>query len=267
MNEITQQTLETIVPSFRNATDEIFNKVHDRLDFIQTKLYSDLELEGISISPNIEKIIVRHVCYAAAFHTIAQLDLVLTPTGFGIVSNQHVAPASRERTAALSSRLYQDASDSFDLLIDLLRGTDWSGTQSASSLISRFVYSPTVARRSGMSQEMYGNEFAQSAHKLSLGEAYLSASISVELYNHIVSQLRSGSRLTSHEQHIFHLGCKLVASIASDRSGSHILRDSLREYLERYADEIIQYKTSTLYSSLHGQRYENKQEDTAYFFG
>ena len=33
----------------------------------------------------------------AMLHAVPQLDLVLTPNGFGIVSNSNIAPASKER--------------------------------------------------------------------------------------------------------------------------------------------------------------------------
>lgn len=34
-------------------------------------------------------------------HAVPQLDLILTPNGFGIVSNQNIAPASKERIERL----------------------------------------------------------------------------------------------------------------------------------------------------------------------
>ena len=37
----------------------------------------------------------------AMLHAIPQLDLILTPNGFGIVSNQNIAPASKERIERL----------------------------------------------------------------------------------------------------------------------------------------------------------------------
>ena len=41
------------------------------------------------------------VASEAMLHAIPQLDLILTPNGFGIVSNQNIAPASKERIERL----------------------------------------------------------------------------------------------------------------------------------------------------------------------
>ena len=49
--------------------------------------------------------LVKRIVVNDAFHrAIPYLDLVLTPNGFGIVSNQNVAPASKERVASLRAQ-------------------------------------------------------------------------------------------------------------------------------------------------------------------
>ena len=48
-----------------------------------------------------EAVIVNHALY----HAIPALDLVLTPNGFGIVNNQNVVPASKERVESLRQSL------------------------------------------------------------------------------------------------------------------------------------------------------------------
>ena len=45
------------------------------------------------------------VAHEAMLRAVPSLDLVLTPNGFGIVSNQNVAPASRERVSRLIASL------------------------------------------------------------------------------------------------------------------------------------------------------------------
>lgn len=71
------------------------------------------------------KAIVRRIVVLHAFHNaVPSLDLVLTPNGFGVVSNQNVAPASRERVKALLDSLIISRDESINTLWQLLKGND-----------------------------------------------------------------------------------------------------------------------------------------------
>lgn len=61
------------------------------------------------------------VCEALR-NAVPSLDLVLTPNGFGVVSNQNIAPASKERVARLVASLAEQRDDLLELFIPLLVG-------------------------------------------------------------------------------------------------------------------------------------------------
>lgn len=66
----------------------------------------------------------------AFLRAVPSLDLVLTPNGFGIVSNNTIAPASRERIDRLLSSLEYNRDFALDnLLRTLLQDADWRTTQ------------------------------------------------------------------------------------------------------------------------------------------
>ena len=56
----------------------------------------------------------------AMIHAIPQLDLILTPNGFGIVSNQNIAPASKERIERLLLSLEKLCDDTLQIILSLL---------------------------------------------------------------------------------------------------------------------------------------------------
>ena len=65
----------------------------------------------------------------AMLHAIPQLDLVLTPNGFGIVSNSNVAPASKERVERLLSSLEKMRDDTLQVLLPMLTAeAAWADT-------------------------------------------------------------------------------------------------------------------------------------------
>ena len=56
----------------------------------------------------------------AMLHAVPQLDLILTPNGFGIVSNQNVIPASKERIERLLLSLEKQRDDALAVILTLL---------------------------------------------------------------------------------------------------------------------------------------------------
>ena len=54
-------------------------------------------IAGYTDSNPIKPLVSRLVVNQAFLAAVPSLDLVLTPNGFGIVSNQNIAPASKER--------------------------------------------------------------------------------------------------------------------------------------------------------------------------
>ena len=65
----------------------------------------------------------------AMLHAIPQLDLVLTPNGFGIVSNSNVAPASKERVERLLASLEKMRDDTLQVLLPMLTAeAAWADT-------------------------------------------------------------------------------------------------------------------------------------------
>ena len=63
----------------------------------------------------------------AMLHAVPQLDLVLTPNGFGIVSNANMAPASKERVERLFLSLEKMRDDTLAVLLPLLtQETAWA---------------------------------------------------------------------------------------------------------------------------------------------
>lgn len=66
------------------------------------------------------------VAHEAMLRAVPSLDLVLTPNGFGIVSNQNVAPASRERVERLMASLEACRDNAIEqMILFLFREADW----------------------------------------------------------------------------------------------------------------------------------------------
>lgn len=91
----------------------------------------------------------------AFVRAIPSLDLVLTPNGFGIVSNSNVAPASKERVERLLMQLKDNRDTYLQTLLDVLPlRMEWQGTEQqrffAATLFPNLDIVEHVGRKEGV---------------------------------------------------------------------------------------------------------------------
>ena len=122
-----------------------------------------------------------HIVAVDAFRrAIPSLDLILTPNGFGIVSNQNIVPASADRVKRLIDSLLTNRDSLANTLLDsLAKRTDWLETEQASFFGASLWPDLELSRLAGHSNELW-------AHYQSLRLQVLS--IEQELAEHFVSE-------------------------------------------------------------------------------
>ena len=70
------------------------------------------------------------VVYEAFRRALPHLDVILTPNGFGIVSNTNIAPASKERVARLLDTLLENRDAAISQVLSLVPAeTGWLSTE------------------------------------------------------------------------------------------------------------------------------------------
>ena len=116
----------------------LFDKIEPHLqvaeDWLTANFLSAPVLEMLSTSgDDATNKLLHHARIAevaeAMLHAIPQLDLVLTPNGFGIVSNSNVAPASKERVERLLCSLEKMRDDTLQVLLPMLTAeAAWADT-------------------------------------------------------------------------------------------------------------------------------------------
>ena len=109
--EITRNDFEEAIPVATTKNNDIFEMIET---YIKTAIYEVAEKilgeAGVNaVNEGKNKMLVRFVkqlvCYDAFLPHFRSLDLVLTATGFGVVSTQDLTPASKARVDALKSLL------------------------------------------------------------------------------------------------------------------------------------------------------------------
>lgn len=91
-----------------------------------------------------------YILLTAFADAVPFLDLVVTPTGFGVVSTDAIAPASKERVERLIATTRQSAEDTLDLLLEHLRRYEqWRSSERGAYFGATFLSSPKDAKAAG----------------------------------------------------------------------------------------------------------------------
>lgn len=211
--------------------------------------------------------VVAFACASAFENAIPQLDLVLTATGFGIVSNQNVAPASTERVNALRKQLHGVASAAFDRILDELRdATD------VTKLTTYYVYWHSLfwqalfMRYFGIAQPTRDDLIVNSKAIVAGTERVVNI-ISEAQYEVLLKEEAAHVDLPPYHQQMLHLCRQAVAAWATNDGTYRMLRDAIITLMESNPDHFEAYMQSSNYQANHFEPYANRQDDTCYFFG
>lgn len=213
------------------AAQTIFD---DALDTAQQDLVADII--GTDLETQLEnraqadaallKLCQRIISIAAFLASIPELDVVLTDAGFGVVSNQDMAPASKERVAALTGALQKRLDESKDRLVTFLMKTEayiaWRGTEEfariSDGLILTFTEFRDVAVFSPRTAELYPkswSEFLRLNAALNVAlTADVAAYISPEYATELLEKVRDNEAMGANEKKVLQLVKVAIASIA-----------------------------------------------------
>ena len=146
----------------------------------------------------LEKLVACHAYMTA----IPSLDLVLTPNGFGIVSNQTVVPASRERVAALIASLESQRDAAIEaLILRLSSRADWQQSEQGKYFAATMFPFLNLCRRLAIRDHIW-DSYQQLRERLIkienvLADTYYSQPQMQIFRQHVITQCRTANNLES----------------------------------------------------------------------
>jgi hypothetical protein len=250
--------------------DALFDRLDDYVEQgtqLVARILGDL-YDTLDESTTIGRLCQRVACLAAYEASIPHLDLVLTDNGFGVVSNQNVAPASMDRVRRLQQRVKDSRDDAIDDLIDELRGNaDWSSSTEAIALFASLVWNARHQLPMMGFPDGHRTQLTELRPKINAAEEVLRQKMSDSLFNELCSALRlrevAGLQGSVISKALFFIG----AHIAGDSRAARFHLAKLVEFLEAHLTEFPTYTASTAHQANAFTPYENKKDDTTYFFG
>jgi len=256
---ITSQ-IETWRDKFRRlASPEIF----DRLDEPDAAPVGD-DYDRLT---RLRRHIVGAICSLAFWEAIPQLDLVLTPTGFGVVSNQNVAPASAERVKALRTQIRRQGLLYFEEALEELRRLGAPEKSPACARFFRSIFWKSAHLHVfGIPQPTYDDLVAK-LPEINRAQMALAKIISPELMAALISAEASASATPLQEILMSMLRVLCVYDIGGNPELWRSQRLAVIGFIEEHLDDFPEYRDSNTYQANHLKPYENKAGDPCFFFG
>lgn len=222
---------------------------------------------GYTDSNNIKILCYRLVVADALRRAIPSLDIVLTPNGFGVVSTQNLAPASKPRVDRLVGSMLTHRDDCIAALLPELVGASKWLTSSQASFFGATLFPDlgivdAVGGATGSKWERY-LELRSKAIDLeaSLAEEWLSP----ELTKHLCeNNLRK--TLNDCEAEVVRLvQAQIIAYLTNGSFSTRRLADIVN-YIRQRPDDFPLWHNSATAELFSPPIFKNQKESTGYFF-
>lgn len=268
--EITKDDFELAVPVARSVKDHVFRSlyviIHATSDRLQEEILGEAGCEAIKNEKDslLASLFKQYVCIDAFISEMRGLDVVLTSTGFGVVSTNDTAPASKQRVDAVEGELRVKRLQTKDLLLlELFKVKGWSDSP------QRLILVPTLFMFS-MLKEMAGigrpKEEDWSAAQVQLIDAdlFLREHVSDDYMDELLQELCSDSLSDANRVLVYKIRRFLGMKIQGNHAAAMAYYRDIINTMERDLEHYQTYAGSSAYELNHLKPYENTAEKSAF---
>lgn len=217
---------------------------------------------------HLRRLLRKVIAYDAMHRAIPNLDLVLTPNGFGIVSNSNIAPASRDRVDRLMGSMiaHRDAAIA-QLLRDLPRIEPWVPTETASFFYATLFPDFSLCKMLGVKENLWDNFLSLREQVIpiehQLAEKYFSEELLDALRYEWCTTQDSMSKARAHVVKL--IQANVISIVKGNAPDLHALADIVNFIRGREADftEWVNSDTALLYVPIN---FKNTKRSGGYFF-
>lgn len=197
---------------------------------------------------------------------LPSLDLVLTSTGFGIVSNGNIAPASAERVARLSESLLLLRDNLIDeLLSQLSQNASWCETPQGHYFSATLFPSLELSRLAGHTSDLWEHYRTLRQQVLSveyeLATKYISEALYARFRQHVLRQ-----SLTASELPIVVNLKNIEIELLAGKPLNYVLLTSLVNDIRSNPDDFPEWQSSPTAQLFCRPSFQNTKESHGYWF-
>lgn len=269
MEEISLDEYMATMPTGLQASPEVYERLRPALEEAAEQTADDTlgdsGLQAMATDSLLRACFARHVAYAATLASMDELNIVLTPTGFGIVSNETTAPASKDRTESLREDLRHQLAKADGRLIDRLTRLDsWADSRQAARSISAVVWNIADAERR-LDRQLQSDEWRTLQVAANDVHQRMVCLVGRRQMEALLQRIRSHQWEQPYTSAIDMIE-ELTFKEALHSPGQHELERELLRWMERYPEQFADYMDSDEYEANHWQRFQNQQDAAAFCF-
>lgn len=274
--EITKTDFERAVPAAREPKGKIFDVMQDaimnKVEVIGCHILGEPGIAAVEDSEStmgeiLRPLVKQLACVMAFLEEMRGLDLVLTATGFGVVSTNDTAPASKMRVDALDGDLRRkEWLLRSDLLTHLFKVDGWADTEQRHINVCTLFYRFTMLEQYAGISRPKPEDWSTNVSAMLAADAYLRKHVGNAYMDELIAQLTSHS-LSSQNIHIVILCQQFIGAwIAQNHQLKQEVYMRLINRLEADLSLYPTYADSEAYRLNHFKPYENHAEDSAFHF-
>ena len=213
------------------------------------------------------------VVYEAFRRALPHLDIILTPNGFGIVSNTNIAPASKERTNRLLDALLDNRDTALLQVLSLLSGHDsWLTSSQAEFFRATMFPNLEVTLRFPKPESRWKLYLTLRDKAITIEQFFAAQYLSVELMDVLRSEVQSGQYRSMLHQKV----CRILQAVeirclqSSDPTAwmhfEHGALSDLVNTIRNSPEDFPEWHTSSTAELYNPPVFENKKESKGFWF-
>lgn len=274
LNEITKEVFEANVPAAKmpERNTSVYGRMQESISVAYKELVQEVIGEGyvnlIDTDAALKGECIREVCLNAFIRTCRSLDLVLTATGFGVVSTESTAPASKSRVDALIEEMgVKRLLARNEIVRRMTRAEGWGTSAQAKNCIPTLFWSPMQLEKY-TTMSLTTENWQKAKGRATTASEMLSDEISMEYMEELLVKLRKND-MDNADIIVMYKGVRFMAEYISHDEMTLACKAMLRnivEVMETYKESYPTYMQSRLYARRHAEKYQNRKEDPTFFF-
>ena len=269
--KITKQAFDLAIPAAKEPKGSVFakleSKINEEIGDIAVDKLGDIGTAAANNFPSgkLAATVRALACVEVFLREMRGLDLVLTESGFGIVSTNNTAPASKMRVDALDGELRVKRLHLMDELLEecfRLEGWYQQGLVMIDTLFCCFKFMRQFA---GL-QAPISKDWENAAATILDTDRWLREKISDEFMDELIGKLATCS-LSDKERGVVHQIRRIIGvAIQGNKGTAYEYFRRLMNTLEGDLEYFSTYANSSAFECNHFEPYENRQEDSAFHF-
>ena len=271
--EITKTDLEKAVPAAQEPSGSIFEVMEDAINNevanIESQVLGDAGAQAVEAGTDtvLVQTVKRLACVRAFMNEMRSLDLVLTPTGFGVVSTNDTAPASKMRVDALDGQLRRSERLLLGTLLDrLFRVSRWNQQPQRQWAVQTLFFCIQQLEQFAGINHPKPEDWDTSYPTIMAADAYLRKHIGNAFMDELLAQMTSHSLTVANGTIVLLCEQYIGACIAQNARMKEETYMQLINRLEADPGQYPEYADGEGYRLNHFKPYENHAEDSAFHF-